>query len=678
MLRKIADTVNDVTHMKLESLYTRVHSLPRLYKQLLMAAADIVLLVFSVWAAYSLRFADWFVPSGRQWLLMLAVPVLALPIFVTIGLYRSVIRYVGEHAMWAIVRGVTLAILLWTGLAFFSGIGGTGTFPRSVPLIAWLVAVFLVGGARFFARWVLWRPVRKRYAGRQVLIYGAGTAGRQLASSLRQGTELFPAGFIDSDSGLQSRDVDGLRVYAPHQLSWLIEHFGISDLIVTESSLSPSRRKEVMTELQKYPVEVRILPAISEIASGRYMVQSLRELGISDLLGREPVMPNPALIARNITDKIVAVTGAGGSIGAELCRQILLTHPSKLLLIDNGEYNLYAIHAEITKYLSGNKELRAVEVVPLIGNVCDYGRMSEIFRAWQPDTVYHSAAYKHVPLVEFNPAEGVRNNVFGTLTVARTAVENGTADFVLISTDKAVRPTNIMGASKRLAEMLLQAMAATPLIAFEGEPPSGSPIKNKTRFSMVRFGNVLGSSGSVVPLFTQQIKEGGPITLTDPNIVRYFMTIQEASQLVIQAGAMAEGGDVFILDMGEAVKIIDLAYRMVELSGLQVRDEKNPDGDIAIVVTGLRPGEKLYEELLIGDNSQPTAHPRIMKAHENFIAWEPLKKKLQPLLLAVNNNNAEIIRHLLKGLVSGYRPASDTPGIITLAENDATFDNAVG
>lgn len=644
--------------------------LDRPTKQLLMMLVDVASLSFTVWAAYSFRLGQWFVPNWQQTALMVVAPLVAIPLFVTLGLYRSVIRYVGEKAIWAVVRGMTVATLVWTGMSFFLGMTGLAGVPRSIPILYWLFGMFAVGGSRFLARWILWQPLRRRYRGHQVLIYGAGTAGRQLAISLRKGSELFPAGFIDDDARLHGRDVDGLRVYSPAQTASIIEHFEIKDLIVTESALPIGRRGEVMLALQRLPVHVRILPAISEIASGRYLVQMLREMDINDLLGREQVTPTPNLTAHDIAGRTVLVTGAGGSIGSELCRQLLRARPARLLLVDNGEYNLYSVHSELQKIVAvdGENKRAATELVPLITSVCDYGRMSEIFHVWQPHTVYHAAAYKHVPLVECNPAEGVRNNVFGTLAVARAALEHGVDNFVLVSTDKAVRPTNVMGASKRLAEMVLQALAGSSRPVFDGAA-SVEEAENRTCFSMVRFGNVLGSSGSVVPLFRQQIRGGGPITLTDAEVTRYFMTIPEAAQLVIHAGAMAEGGEVFVLDMGEPVKIIDLARRMVEMSGLTVRDGDNPDGDIEIVITGLRPGEKLYEELLIGNNPKPTVHPRIMKAHEACTSWENLRPKLRTLRVAADNNDVAVIRKMLEALVNGYDPHAEIVDLVSVARS---------
>lgn len=402
---------------------------------------------------------------------------------------------------------------------------------------------------------------------------------------------------------------------------------------------------------------MRTLPSVTDLAQGKVSISDLHELDIDDLLGREPVAPNHILLAKNITGKVVLVTGAGGSIGSELCRQILAANPAKLLLIEQSEFALYAIHQELEEKLAGLDVATPPVLVPLLASVQDDDRMREIMSTWHPHTVYHAAAYKHVPLVEHNPAAGIKNNVLGTLRTAQAALDAGVSDFVLISTDKAVRPTNVMGASKRLAEMALQALAASQSAT---QAVAGGKVgTGGTKFSMVRFGNVLGSSGSVVPKFRQQIRDGGPITLTHPEVTRYFMTIPEAAQLVIQAGAMAKGGDVFVLDMGQPVKIMDLARRMVELSGLTVKDEQHPEGDIEIAVTGLRPGEKLYEELLIGDNPKPTVHPRIMKAHEEFIPWAEFEAKLTALEMALNVNDVGVIRLMMQQLVAGYIPSDD-------------------
>jgi FlaA1/EpsC-like NDP-sugar epimerase len=429
----------------------------------------------------------------------------------------------------------------------------------------------------------------------------------------------------------------------------------MSDVLLAMPRLSRTRRNEILSQVRSARVAVRTLPSMNDLAQGKVSISDLRELDIDDLLGREPVVPNHILLAKNIVGKVVLVTGAGGSIGSELCRQILAVAPDKLLLIEQSEFALYAIHQELEEKLAGRKTV----LVPLLASVQDDDRMREIMFTWHPDTVYHAAAYKHVPLVEHNPAAGIKNNALGTLCTAQAAAESGVADFVLISTDKAVRPTNVMGASKRLAEMTLQALAAT---------------STGTKFSMVRFGNVLGSSGSVVPKFRQQIRDGGPVTVTHPEVTRYFMTIPEAAQLVLQAGAMAKGGDVFVLDMGLPVKIMDLARRMVELSGLAVKDEQNPDGDIEIEVTGLRPGEKLYEELLIGDNPKPTMHPRIMKAHEEFIPWADFEAKLSALKIALNVNDVGVIRLMMQQLVAGYAPSDDIVDWVYL-EQEAEADN---
>jgi len=570
-------------------------------KQLLMLAVDSVLLVFSVWAAYSMRLGIVFVPNKGQILLMLLAPVLAVPVFITLGLYRSVIRFMGEHALWAVIKAVSLAAVLWSTLAFMTHMTGIEGVPRSVPLLYWLLALILIGGVRFAARWVLWLPVRGQFHGRQVLIYGAGDAGRQLAASLRQGREFFPAGFIDDNVVLQGSDVAGLRVYAPSQLPDLMASFDIHDVIVTLPSVSQSRRKEIVSFLDERGARVRILPTISDIASGKHLVSMLREVDIGDLLGRDAVAADRALLGRSITDKCVLVSGAGGSIGSELCRQIVALKPTRLILLEQSEPALYQIDRALW-------DMAECQVVPCLGSVTDSNLVASLLHEHGVQTIYHAAAHKHVPLVESNVLEGTRNNVIGTRTLAQAALEAGVETFVLISTDKAVRPTNVMGATKRWAELAVQEAAV-----------QAAERNSNQRFCAVRFGNVLGSSGSVIPLFKDQIAQGGPVTVTHAEVTRYFMSIHEAVELVIQAGSMATGGEVFLLDMGEPVKIMDLARNMIQLGGHTVRDDNNPTGDIEIVVTGLRPGEKLYEELLIeASNAQPTLHPRIMKASEPY------------------------------------------------------------
>jgi FlaA1/EpsC-like NDP-sugar epimerase len=533
--------------------------------------------------------------------------------------------------------------------------------PRTVGLIQPMLLLLFVGASRALARvWLggQYQSILKRAARPKVLIYGAGNTGRQLAAAMANSHEMQVAGFLDDDDRLHGHLLNGQPIYNPVDLDILATTLNISDVLLAMPSLSRHRRNEILSEVRSAHVAVRTLPSVNDLAQGKVSISDLRELDIDDLLGREPVKPNHILLAKNIMGKVVLVTGAGGSIGSELCRQILAVNPAKLLLIEQSEFSLYAIHQELEVKLAGLDGATSPILLPLLVSVHDGYRMREIMSTWQPDTVYHAAAYKHVPLVEHNPAAGIENNVLGTLRTAQAAAENGVRDFVLISTDKAVRPTNVMGASKRLAEMALQALAATQV---------GTGGTGGTKFSMVRFGNVLGSSGSVVPKFRQQIRDGGPITLTHHEVTRYFMTIPEAAQLVIQAGAMAKGGDVFVLDMGQPVKIMDLARRMVKLSGLTVRDELNPDGDIELAVTGLRPGEKLYEELLIGDNPKPTQHPRIMKAQEQFVSWPQLQDKLNVLSIAIGANDVPVIRALLQQLVSGYQPSCEVVDWVHLA-----------
>lgn len=661
------------------NLIQPVLALSRPIKRRFVFVIDAGLCVLSVWLAFYLRAGDFVPLSGSAiWPVLVSV-VLALPIFINSGLYRAIFRYSGLLAMVAVGRAMLLYGLAFAAIFTFWGVDGV---PRTVGLIQPMLLLLLVGASRAAARvWLggLYHQQLRKASLPQAFIYGAGSAGRQLASAMANSPEIRVVGFLDDDDRLHGHVLNGLPIYNPADLDEVLTGTSITDVLLALPSVTRQRRNEILNELKPHKVAVRTLPGLSDIATGKVSLSDVRELDIDDLLGREPVKPNGLLLNLNTHQKTVLVTGAGGSIGSELCRQILKTNPKQLLLVEMSEFALYQIHQELQASVvggwspakvrghsddSGGVQGAGVEIVPLLASVCDEVRMQEIMDTWKPHTVYHAAAYKHVPLVEHNPAEGVRNNVWGTRVCAEAAARNGVRNFVLISTDKAVRPTNIMGATKRLAEMVLQALAEVnaAVVAQGGRAPSA-----KTTFSMVRFGNVLGSSGSVVPLFREQIKNGGPITLTHADITRYFMTIPEAAQLVIQAGAMGQGGDVFVLDMGQPVKIIDLARRMLELSGLTVRDELNPGGDIELTVTGLRPGEKLYEELLIGDNPKPTQHPRIMKAHEQYLTWAQLEGKLNALSMAMGVNDVPVIRALLKDLVSGYQPSGEVVDWVHMA-----------
>jgi FlaA1/EpsC-like NDP-sugar epimerase len=614
-----------------------VLSLPRFAKRMVVLIIDMGLCVLTVWLAYYLRLGEFIALSGNAMLTTGLSMAIALPVFIVMGLYRAIFRYSGWPALLAVAQAIGIYGLLYASIFTAMGVPGV---PRTIGIIQPILLLLFVGASRAFARvWLgdQYRSILKQGARAKVLIYGAGSTGRQLVAAMANSHEMQVVGFLDDDDRLHGHVLNGQPIYNPVDLSQLVATLGISDVLLAMPGLNRKSRNDILIRIRAARVAVRTLPSMTELAQGKVSVSDLRELDIDDLLGREAVAPNHILLVKNISGKVVLVTGAGGSIGSELCRQILAVKPAKLLLIEQSEFALYAIHQELEEKQTQKNSV----LVPLLASVQDVDRMREIMATWQPDTVYHAAAYKHVPLVEHNPSEGIKNNVLGTLRTAQAAAENGVADFVLISTDKAVRPTNIMGASKRLAELVLQALAT-----------QSSP----TRFSMVRFGNVLGSSGSVVPRFRQQIRDGGPVTLTHPDITRYFMTIPEAAQLVIQAGAMAKGGDVFVLDMGQPVKIMDLACRIIELSGLQVKNADNPDGDIDIEITGLRPGEKLYEELLIGDNPRSTSHPRIMKAHEEHMGWAELEQKLRSLEMVLNINDVAVIRLMMQQLVPGYTP----------------------
>ncbi|MDI1236122.1 MAG: nucleoside-diphosphate sugar epimerase/dehydratase [Polaromonas sp.] len=636
----------------------QVLSWSRVTKWLLVMLLDVVMAVAAMWMAFSLRLDTLHWPSDMQWAAYGLAPMLAIPVFIKFGLYRAIFRYTGLAALVATAQAIAVygvllfALLLWQQ---WPGI------PRTIGLLQPVIFLVLVGTSRALARFWLSDPGRMaRQVEGRLLIYGAGNAGVQTATAIGITGQYKLVGFIDDDASKMRRSINGVPVFGLIDVPEVVARHQVTDILLALPRASRERRNSIIESLRGLPVHIRTLPAWADLASGRVTVRDFRELDVEDLLGRTPIPPDRQLLARDITGKVVLVTGAGGSIGSELCRQILLQGPRQLLLVDHSEYGLYAIHQEL-QVLCSVRESAAelpVELVPLLGSVGSYDRMSALCKLYQPAIVYHAAAYKHVPMVEGNAGEGIANNVFGTLNMARAALENSVARFVLISTDKAVRPTNVMGASKRMGELVLQALAAerTPVFLDSG-PGSGSAHANNTCFTMVRFGNVLGSSGSVVPLFRRQLADGGPLTVTHAEVTRYFMTIPEAAQLVLQAGAMAVGGDVFVLDMGEPVKIMDLARRMVELSGLTVREEGADTGDIEIKVTGLRPGEKLYEELLIGDNPESTAHPRIMKAHEPFLSWSELAPELRAFRLVAQADDVEAIKATLKCHVQGYQPS---------------------
>ena len=618
-------------------MQSRILGWPRSAKRLVVIAVDVVLALLATWIAFTLRLDELHWPSGAQWWVYGLAPVLAVPIFVKFGLYRAIFRYTGQAALQATAQAVVVYGIFLLGVLLWRAWPGV---PRSLGVLQPLIFLLLVGSSRAVARfWLANLGSAESPADGRLLIYGAGTAGVQTASAMGISRQFVLLGFVDDDAAKVGRSINGVPVFAPAEVPDVVARLGVTDILLALPSATRECRNKIIDSLRLVPVHIRTLPGLADLATGRVTVQDFKELDIEDLLGRDPVPPNTELLARNLAGQVVLVTGAGGSIGSELCRQILAEKPRQLLLLDHNEFGLYSIHRELQGLCMAQG--LGSELVPLLGSVANLQRLQEICRSYRPATVYHAAAYKHVPMVEFNPAEGIANNVFGTLNMARAAIDSGVTQFVLVSTDKAVRPTNVMGASKRMAELVLQALAAQSGIG-------------ATCFGMVRFGNVLGSSGSVVPLFRSQLASGGPLTVTHLEVTRYFMTIPEAAQLVLQAGAMATGGDVFVLDMGEPVKIMDLARRMVELSGLTVRDDGNFGGDIEIAITGLRPGEKLYEELLIGDNPTPTAHPRIMKAHEDFLAWPVLELHLKTLRHAADNSDVAGIKAVLQTCVHGY------------------------
>lgn len=629
--------------MFLSRFASPVLNLPRVAKRLIVLSLDASLCVLAVWLAYYLRLDYWISLTNPDfgWNPMAAVGMsllIAIPLFIVNGFYRAIFRYSGLSAIFTVSKVIAVYGVIYA--AIFTAMGVSGV-PRTVGILQPILLMVFVGLTRLFARfWLggLYRNELQLANLPRVLIYGAGATGRQLAGALANSHEMRVVGFIDDNKALHKQTINDLKIFNPNDLPGLVETLGVNTVLLAFNAANRKRRNEILDSISKSKVAVRTLPRVTEIATGKVSVSDLRELDIDDLLGRDPVNPDPALMSKNIQGKVVLVTGAGGSIGSELCRQILNVGPTHILLVEQSEFALYQIHQELEQKISTGNNAQ-IALIPLLASVRDEARMDSILAKFKPHTIFHAAAYKHVPLVEHNLSEGIYNNVFGTFTTAKLALKHSAENFVLISTDKAVRPTNVMGATKRLAEMSLQALAEE---------------STSTVFSMVRFGNVLGSSGSVVPLFRQQIRDGGPITLTHRDITRYFMTIPEAAQLVIQASALAKGGDVFLLDMGEPIKIYDLAVRMVELSGLSLRNDSNPEGDIEIQITGLRPGEKLYEELLIGNDPKPTEHVRIMTASESFLLVNELDQTLSLISQSIAASDYPQALKVLATAVEGY------------------------
>jgi FlaA1/EpsC-like NDP-sugar epimerase len=632
-------------------MYYRALKLSRKRKQYLVLSIDIILAIFSTYIAFALRLDSFNLPELYEWVAY-AVSTIFIPIFIRYGLYRAVFRYSGLITIYQVLK----ATIVYAGIYFFLIllVADNQQLPKAIGVLQPGIFMSLVVISRITARLWLYSLSDNRVKNdsqRKLLIYGAGSAGIQVAMTLSHSREFHLACFVDDDPSLGWKEINGVTVYPSSLLKEKIKEYKITDVLIAIPSLSQDKRLHLISELASYPVYVRSLPNIADLVQGKVSFEDIKELDLNDLLGRETLSSDFEKIVSDVQGKTLLITGAGGSIGSELARQLLVLSPAKLILIDHSEFALYQIIEELKKRNSIHVEV--AQVIGLLGDVHDYSRMSRYVKDHEPDFIYHAAAYKHVPIVEDNPIEGVSNNVFGTFTMAQVAIECQVKSFVLISTDKAVRPTNVMGASKRIAELCLQSLAKEPAIQFDVKSPL---VENKTIFTMVRFGNVLGSSGSVIPLFRRQITDGGPVTLTDARVTRYFMSIPEASQLVIQAGFMSKGGEVFVLDMGEPVKIFDLAKRLIQLMGKSLRDESNPNGDIEIQEIGLRPGEKLYEELLIGNQPIQTEHPKIMAARESMIPWSELSIHLKELQVAISKNDLEKIKSMLHLLVEGYSP----------------------
>ncbi len=624
----------------IETVRRNVRNLPRPVKRALLIATDVALLFFVLWASYSLRLGRFFVPTPEQFAVMACAPVMAVPIFARLGLYRAVIRYLPERAIWVTVRAMSLATLVWITALFLTSMSGIEGAPRSIPLFYWVFGIWAVAGVRFGAKALLWPRAGRQTIRRQVLVYGTDDAALQLAAAINQQQDRLLAGFLETNASLFGRDIMGVRVYPESMVADLIRNFGIREILVSLPSVDPDRRKKLLSDLREHPVKIRALPAMSEMTSGRALEAQLRNMEIDDLLGRSAVPPRTDLLMSILRDKVVCVSGAGGSIGSELAKLVMNWSPRKLILLDINEYGLYQIERALG-------DTNGVEVVAALGSVVDEKLVSGLFRRHGVEIVFHTAAYKHVPLVEANPIEGARNNVLGTECIARTARDCGVERFVLISTDKAVRPSNVMGASKRWAELITR---------YYGDEAARRDSAQK--FCIVRFGNVLGSSGSVVPLFREQIEAGGPITLTDEGMMRYFMSIHEAAELIVQAAALSEGGDIFLLDMGEQISVRKLAQNMIRLAGLAEKTEDQPDGDIEIRVTGMRPGEKLIEELFYDPSAViATEHPKIRKARRSSSGRRMHPAAIDELRAAIAAGDPQRLRQKLLDFVSTDDPA---------------------
>jgi len=616
-------------------LINKIKHLKRGEKQYLMIVADIFLLPMALWISLSLRLSNlWPVQYWLiNWWILALIPLLSIPLFIHYGLYRAVLKYMGYQVIVATVKAVTLTSLsLGTVFMFVSDV----YFPKSTIMIYWFVSILVIISSRYIMKSILYlrEPIKK-----PIGLYGAGEAGSQVVDNLRSSSEYVPVALFDDDPAKWGTFINSMWVYSANEMDEVIKKKDIKLILLAIIGITQEKRRKILHNISKYPVEVRMIAGIDNLISGDFNLQQVQSVDVEDILGRDPVIPNKTLLQKNIKRKNILVTGAGGSIGKEMCKQIIHLNPKKIVLYENNEFSLYKTHMELKELVS------FVEIIPVLSSILDPVKFQEILRDHQIHTIYHAAAYKHVPLVEMNPLEGIKNNILGTYNCVKGAIETSVDTFILISTDKAVRPSNVMGATKRFSELILQ---------------GAHKLKTGTNFSMVRFGNVLDSAGSVVPLFRHQIKQGGPITVTHPEITRYFMSIPEAVELVIQAGAMAKGGDVFVLEMGEPVRIIDLAQQMIHLSGYELRNNKNPSGDIEIKITGLRPGEKLNEELIIGNNVYSTDHPQILKAEEKSIDWKEIEDKTLHMKSICESLDVNEAFEVLKSCVDDWQPSSNS------------------